>query len=59
MDEIGLYDCSVVQPAVLLDRHGFQFGLNFLSYVNEEATRLFILIRVPYGIAKWQVGDLR
>ena len=31
----------------------------FLSYVNEKATRWFILIRVLYGTAKWQVGYSR
>ena len=59
MDELQTFDRTVAKSCVLLDGYGSRIGLDFLSCVNDDVTRWFMLIGVPYGVAKWQVGDSR
>jgi hypothetical protein len=58
MDKNNLFDRSDgVAPFLLLDGHNSRFGLTFLTYVNELATKWNACIGVPYGICYWHEGD--
>ena len=59
MDELQTFDRTVAKSCVLLDGYGSRIGLDFLSCVNDDVTRWFMLIGISYSTAKWQVGNSR
>jgi hypothetical protein len=44
-------------PFLLVDGHGSRFELPFLDYIHNPEHPWTVAIGVPYGTAKWQVGD--
>ena len=44
-------------PFILLDGHDSRFSIDFLRYINAEATKWVGCLGLPNGTAYWQVGD--
>jgi len=58
IDQQNVFDCTTsLNPFLLLDGHGSQFELEFLSYIHSEDTKWDVCIGLPYGTSYWQVGD--
>ena len=60
IDRLGIYDsdrAKGIYPFALLDGHQSRFDYKFLEYINDPTTKWNVTIGVPYGTAKWQVGD--
>jgi hypothetical protein len=62
LDQLKIFDSdrkNGLRPFVLMDGHQSRFDYGFLSYMNHDDHRWSVCIGVPYGTAKWQVGDSR
>jgi hypothetical protein len=58
MDSVGLYDpTNGCMPFLLLDGHGSQMKLPFLSYITSSYSRWMVCCGVFYGSHLWQVAD--
>jgi hypothetical protein len=58
IDNLNVFDHGTgLNPFLLLDGHGSQFELDFLSYIHAEETKWDVCIGLPYGTSYWQVGD--
>ena len=60
LDAIGIYKEKRemgMTPFLLVDGHGSRFELPFLDYIHNPEHPWTVAIGVPYGTAKWQVGD--
>ena len=55
LDDHVTIDHSEATPFLLLNGHGSHFGLEFLRYMNDPATKWTVCIGVPYGMNLWQV----
>ena len=60
IDRLGLHNedrKNGLVPFALIDGHQSRFDCKFLQYINDPATKWNVTIGVPYGTAKWQIGD--
>ncbi len=59
MDSLGLFqrEEKKLMPFLLLDGHHSRFSLEFLDYIDEEASKWKVCFGVPYGTHIWQVAD--
>jgi hypothetical protein len=57
IDEIGVYDQTVAQPFLLLDRHHIRMMLPYLQYINDPSHKWYSCFGVPYATHIWQVAD--
>jgi hypothetical protein len=44
LDSLGMYDCSIASPFLLLDGHRSRMRLPFLKYVNDPISGIAVLV---------------
>jgi hypothetical protein len=59
MDDLQLFLRSpdLPDPFILLDGHESRLQIPFLQYINNDDHRRHVILGLPNGTAKWQVGD--
>jgi len=58
LDSLCVYDCSIVNPFLLLDGHHSRMMLPILKYMNDPSHKWHCCFGVRYATRIWQVGDV-
>ncbi len=58
LDSLGMYDCSIASPFLLLDGHRSRMRLPFLKYVNDPISGIAVLVwTLPsFSRGRWSVN---